>query len=80
MTRETRRSWPVGTTRSALGFPSKTSAEIAPNRRKRPEAIFVELLGRTRKPSSALKLSNIDDIFRPPLEREDLIPPPGTNR
>ena len=33
----------------------------------------------SRKPASALKFPNIDGIFKAPLEREDLIPPPGTS-
>jgi hypothetical protein len=46
--------------------------------RKRPEAIFVELAGKSRRTASALRFFNIDDIFKPLLEREDLIPPAGT--
>jgi hypothetical protein len=47
--------------------------------RKRPAAILVELAGgKSRRTASALRFFNIDYIFKPLLERKDLIPPAGT--
>src|ERR1700741_1796265 len=53
---------------SALGFPSKTSAEITPDHRKLSRYIFRVQRKATRKPASALQFATIDGIFTMPLK------------
>lgn len=60
----------------ALGFPSKNSAEIAPDRPKTSGGpFFAEFVGQTRKPASALKFTNIGGILKLPLESGGLDSP-----